>query len=70
MTEIERLERDIEASRARLDHTIDQIQDKLSPSGIVVPATSKVAHLRDNMRAGVGALPDERLRERIAAAAR
>jgi hypothetical protein len=35
MTEIERLERDIEASRARLDHTIDQIQDKLSPSGIV-----------------------------------
>lgn len=35
-----------------------------------VPATSKVAHLRDNMRAGFGALPDERLRERIAAAAR
>jgi Protein of unknown function (DUF3618) len=35
MTEIERLERDIEASRARLDLTIDQIQDKLSPSGIV-----------------------------------
>jgi Protein of unknown function (DUF3618) len=35
MTEIERLERDIEASRARLDHTIDRLQDKLSPSGIV-----------------------------------
>ena len=35
MTEIERLERDIEASRARLDSTIDQIQDRLSVSGIV-----------------------------------
>jgi diketogulonate reductase-like aldo/keto reductase len=34
----------------------------------VIPATSKVAHLRENMRAGTGALPDERLRARIAAA--
>ena len=34
-----------------------------------IPATSRVAHLRDNMRAGVGRLPDERLRARIAAAA-
>jgi aryl-alcohol dehydrogenase-like predicted oxidoreductase len=31
-----------------------------------IPATSKVAHLRDNMKAGRGVLPDERLRERIA----
>jgi hypothetical protein len=29
------LERDIAESRARLDHTIDRIQDKLSVSGIV-----------------------------------
>jgi diketogulonate reductase-like aldo/keto reductase len=33
-----------------------------------IPATSKVAHLRDNMRAGHGAMPDEALRRRIAAA--
>lgn len=33
-----------------------------------IPATSKVAHLRDNMKAGLGRLPDQSLRERIAAA--
>ena len=32
-----------------------------------IPATSKVAHLRDNMKAGYGHLPDEKLRARIAA---
>jgi diketogulonate reductase-like aldo/keto reductase len=32
-----------------------------------IPATSKVAHLRDNMKAGYGRLPDEKLRARIAA---
>ena len=32
-----------------------------------IPATSKVAHLRDNMKAGHGRLPDEKLRTRIAA---
>jgi aryl-alcohol dehydrogenase-like predicted oxidoreductase len=32
-----------------------------------IPATSKVAHLRDNMKAVYGALPDEALRVRIAA---
>lgn len=34
-----------------------------------IPATSKVAHLRDNMQAGHGRLPDEKLRERIVAEA-
>ncbi len=34
-----------------------------------IPATSKVAHLKDNMRAGHGRLPDEELRARIAAEA-
>lgn len=34
-----------------------------------IPATSKVAHLRDNMRAGTGRLPDEPMRARIAEAA-
>ena len=34
-----------------------------------IPATAKVAHLRDNMEAGRGALPDEALRARIAAEA-
>ena len=34
-----------------------------------IPATSRVAHLRDNMRAGYGRMPDERMRARIAAAA-
>ena len=34
-----------------------------------IPATSKVAHLRDNMKAGAGPLPDEALRARIAAEA-
>ena len=33
-----------------------------------IPATSKAAHLRDNMQAGFGRLPDGELRERIAAA--
>jgi diketogulonate reductase-like aldo/keto reductase len=31
-----------------------------------IPATSKVAHLRDNMQAGFGRLPDAKLRARIA----
>lgn len=31
-----------------------------------IPATSKVDHLRDNMQAGTGALPDEKMRARIA----
>ena len=31
-----------------------------------IPATSKVAHLRDNMNAAYGPLPDEKLRARIA----
>jgi len=32
-----------------------------------IPATAKVEHLRDNMAAGVGRLPDEATRERMAA---
>lgn len=31
-----------------------------------IPATSKLTHLRDNMKAGFGRLPDEKLRTRIA----
>ena len=31
-----------------------------------IPATSKVQHLRDNMRGGFGRLPDAKMRERIA----
>lgn len=34
-----------------------------------IPATSKVKHLRDNMGAGVGQLPDEKMRAKIAEAA-
>jgi diketogulonate reductase-like aldo/keto reductase len=34
-----------------------------------VPATSRAAHMRDNMKAGYGPLPDEKLRARIAAEA-
>ncbi|MEJ7813131.1 MAG: aldo/keto reductase [Gemmatimonadaceae bacterium] len=34
-----------------------------------IPATSRVAHLRDNMKGGAGRLPDEALRARIAAEA-
>lgn len=34
-----------------------------------IPATSKVEHLRQNMRAGTGPMPDETMRRRIAAAA-
>jgi len=30
-----------------------------------IPATSKVQHLRDNMGAGIGRLPDAKMRERI-----
>jgi aryl-alcohol dehydrogenase-like predicted oxidoreductase len=30
-----------------------------------IPGTSKVEHLRDNTKAGEGAMPDERLRARI-----
>jgi aryl-alcohol dehydrogenase-like predicted oxidoreductase len=33
-----------------------------------IPATSKVEHLRQNMRAGGGAMPDAEMRKRIAAA--
>ena len=36
----------------------------------VIPATSQVDHLRDNMAAGDGPLPDEQQRARIAAEAR
>lgn len=34
-----------------------------------IPATSKVSHLRDNMKAGFGRMPDDALRARIAEAA-
>lgn len=34
-----------------------------------IPATSRAEHLRDNMAAGSGRLPDDRMRARIAAAA-
>jgi diketogulonate reductase-like aldo/keto reductase len=33
-----------------------------------IPATSKLRHLEDNMRGGVGALPDAKMRQRIHAA--
>jgi diketogulonate reductase-like aldo/keto reductase len=33
-----------------------------------IPATSKIDHLRDNMKAGLGTMPDEEMRKRIAAA--
>jgi aryl-alcohol dehydrogenase-like predicted oxidoreductase len=33
----------------------------------VIPATSKVTHLADNMRAGTGALPDVATRARMTA---
>jgi len=33
-----------------------------------IPATSKVQHLADNMQAGTGQLPDERVRARMARA--
>jgi diketogulonate reductase-like aldo/keto reductase len=36
----------------------------------VIPATSRIAHLVDNMKAGTGPLPDTAARERIAAAVR
>lgn len=36
---------------------------------VAIPGTSKVEHLRDNMKAAVGRLPDEKLRARIAAEA-
>jgi len=32
-----------------------------------IPATARVAHLRDNMQGGYGRLPDEQLRARIVA---
>jgi diketogulonate reductase-like aldo/keto reductase len=35
----------------------------------VIPATSRPEHLVDNMKAGVGALPDEKMRNQIAVAA-
>lgn len=34
-----------------------------------IPATSRPEHLRDNMKAGLGRLPDEKMRARIAEAA-
>ncbi|HEX6641117.1 MAG TPA: aldo/keto reductase [Thermoanaerobaculia bacterium] len=34
-----------------------------------IPATSNVEHLRQNMRAGLGLMPDEKMRQRIVAAA-
>lgn len=34
-----------------------------------IPATAKVTHLRDNMQAGLGRMPDEKMRQRIAAEA-
>ena len=36
----------------------------------VIPATSKVEHLRDNMRAAIGRMPDDAMRDEIVAAAR
>jgi diketogulonate reductase-like aldo/keto reductase len=33
----------------------------------VIPATSRVSHMQDNLQAGLGALPDKALRERMAA---
>ena len=33
---------------------------------VAIPATSKVAHLRENMRAGTGPMPDAAMRKRIA----
>ncbi|HEX7807130.1 MAG TPA: aldo/keto reductase, partial [Thermoanaerobaculia bacterium] len=35
-----------------------------------IPATSNPDHLRENMRAGTGAIPDEPMRKRIADAVR
>lgn len=35
---------------------------------VAIPATANLAHLRDNMAAGTGPMPDEALRGRIAAA--
>ena len=35
MTDVERLERDVAESRARLDRTIDRIQDRMSASAVV-----------------------------------
>jgi diketogulonate reductase-like aldo/keto reductase len=35
---------------------------------VAIPATSKVTHMRDNMKAQYGRLPDQELRERIAKA--
>jgi aryl-alcohol dehydrogenase-like predicted oxidoreductase len=32
----------------------------------VIPATSRVAHMRDNLQAGYGPTPDAKLRERMA----
>ena len=35
---------------------------------VAIPATARVDHLRDNMAAGIGQLPDEKMRARIVAA--
>ena len=34
---------------------------------VAIPATSKVTHLRDNLRAGISRMPNEAFRRRIAA---
>jgi len=34
-----------------------------------IPATSNLQHLRDNMRAAIGRMPDEEMRARIGAQA-
>jgi hypothetical protein len=31
----------------------------------VIPATSRVTHMRDNLQAGFGRLPDEKMRQRM-----
>jgi aryl-alcohol dehydrogenase-like predicted oxidoreductase len=36
----------------------------------VIPGTGRAAHMRENVRAGFGALPDEALRHRIIDAVR
>lgn len=42
--DIKDLERDVEETRARLDHTIDRLQDKLSVSGVVDDLLGSARH--------------------------
>ncbi len=35
-----------------------------------IPATSKIDHVRDNMKVGYGRMPDEEMRKKIAGLAR